>query len=231
VVETAKRILKAEGYHVEDGVLAADRLGAPQLRRRHFMIAARHSLSEITDLPTYLGSEPMTVGQAIGDLEELHASFLDDPAVLSEINRQRIDYLFEEDLYNLPDNIRPKSHQNGHTYPSVYGRLEWDKPAPTITTGFMTPGRGRFIHPRRRRTLTAHEAARLQGFPDSFSFELPKGEIPSKKLLSKWIGDAVPMHLGYAAGIFALNGLETLRQTWRATSNPTPTTSDTDESE
>ena len=90
---------------------------------------------------------------------------------------------------------------------SVYGRLKPESPAPTITTGFMTPGRGRFIHPTERRTLSPLEAARLQGFPDTYDFRDPAGGPPSSLKLAKWIGDAVPMPLGYAAALSALGPL------------------------
>jgi DNA mismatch endonuclease (patch repair protein) len=62
-------------------------------------------------------------------------------------------------------------------------------------------GRGRYVHPSKRRTLTPREAARIQGFPDSYSFRLQSGAVPSKKSLTKWIGDAVPPILAYAAGM------------------------------
>jgi len=79
--------------------------------------------------------------------------------------------------------------------------MHWDKPAHTITTGFSTPGRGRYIHPLRKRVITPHEAARIQGFPDWFSFAgAGSGTIPRKNL-EKWIGDAVPPIMGYAMGI------------------------------
>ena len=87
---------------------------------------------------------------------------------------------------------------------SVYGRLKPANPAPTITTGFMTPGRGRFIHPTERRTLTPLEAARIQGFPDTYDFNDPAGGAPTSQKLGKWIGDAVPMPLGYAATLAAI---------------------------
>lgn len=116
----------------------------------------------------------------------------------------RIDYLFDNDLYELPDAVRPDCHKNGHTYRSVYGRLKWENPSPTITTGFLTPGRGRYIHPRQRRTLTPHEAARIQAFPDSFSFLSVEGNDLTKKTLTKLIGQAVPPPLGHAAALVAL---------------------------
>jgi DNA (cytosine-5)-methyltransferase 1 len=54
--------------------------------------------------------------------------------------------------------------------------------------------------------ITPHEAARIQGFPDWFSFALD-GRAPSRKELAKWIGDAVPPFLGFVATSFALGAL------------------------
>jgi DNA (cytosine-5)-methyltransferase 1 len=54
------------------------------------------------------------------------------------------------------------------------------------------------------RTITPHEAARIQGFPDGYKFRLADGSHPTKSKLTKWIGDAVPMPLGYVAGLSAL---------------------------
>ena len=79
-----------------------------------------------------------------------------------------------------------------------------DRPAPTLTTGVLTPGRGRYIHPELRRTLTPLEAARIQGFPDSYNFFPDAKNPPTNAKLTKWIGDAVPMPLGFAAGLSAL---------------------------
>ncbi|NEJ83128.1 hypothetical protein GR268_42370, partial [Rhizobium leguminosarum] len=85
----------------------------------------------------------------------------------------------------------------------------WDKPAQTITTGFGTPGQGRYIHPMRRRVITPHEAARIQGFPDWFDFA-PPGTDVKRKNLAKWIGDAVHPILGYAVALSALTAAENL---------------------
>jgi DNA (cytosine-5)-methyltransferase 1 len=117
---------------------------------------------------------------------------------LSEDNRSRIEYLFKHKLHELPNQERPDCHKDGHTYPSVYGRMYANKPAQTITTGFLTPGRGRYIHPFMPRVITPREAARIQAFPDSFQFVV-NGCEPARNALTKWIGDAVPPLLGYAA--------------------------------
>jgi DNA (cytosine-5)-methyltransferase 1 len=123
---------------------------------------------------------------------------------LSEENQRRIDYLFDNGLHDLPPSERPDCHKEGTTYNAVYGRLHHDRPAPTITTGFLTPGRGRYIHPTQRRVLTPLEAARIQGFPDTYRFHLSLDLPASKQKLGKWIGDAVPLPLGHAAGISAM---------------------------
>src|SRR5690606_17176087 len=128
---------------------------------------------------------------------------------LSEENRARVDWLFDNDAYELALPQRPDSHKEGTTYTSVYGRMRKNEPAPTITTGFTSPGRGRYVHPTRRRVLTAREAARLQGFPDSYIFAPNSVETPSRAKLAKWIGDAVPMPLGYAAVLSAITNPST----------------------
>ena len=143
-------------------------------------------------------SEGRSVSWAIGDLVNRDAAGIFDSASNhSAHNIERINYLFEHDLYDLPANLRPKCHQKKHSYKSMYGRLDANQPAQTITTGFGSPGQGRFIHPSKRRTLTPHEAARLQCFPDFFNFS----SVKTRTSLSTMIGNAVPMQLSY---IFAM---------------------------
>jgi DNA (cytosine-5)-methyltransferase 1 len=207
VVTTAITVLEANGYKVSHGVLSAPDLGGGQTRRRHFTIATKGDHLPIKEAANFLKKAPMTLKETIGDLESRDAQdLMDQVPQLSAENQERINYLFEHDLFDLPNQVRPDCHKNGHTYPSVYGRLSWDKPSQTITTGFLTPGRGRYIHPSQRRVLTPREAARIQGFPDWFDF-IGKGESPSRSSLSKWIGDAVPTPLGYAAVLAALSGV------------------------
>ena len=107
---------------------------------------------------------------AVGDLVDRESSEdFDLPSRLSPENEQRVKYLIENDVWELPDEERPVCHQDGnHTYGSIYGRIYANQPSQTITTGFLSPGRGRFTHPTRARGLTPHEGARLQGFPDDF---------------------------------------------------------------
>lgn len=206
VVTTAMQLLESEGYFVTTGILSASMMGWPQTRRRHFLVARRDRAPiPLEAVASLLKEEPRSLWWAIGHLEDATGDdILDQASGLSAENRARIDWLFDNDKYDLALEVRPKSHRKGTTYQAVYGRLKKDRPAPTITTGFMTPGRGRYTHPTRRRVLTPREAARLQGFPETYCFAPDPSNPPARTLLAKWIGDAVPMPLGYAAALSAL---------------------------
>jgi DNA (cytosine-5)-methyltransferase 1 len=211
VVRTAIALLKRSGYQVTDHVIKSSSLGCAQVRRRYFLIASRGVVPQhLNSTVAKIKKDTVSIAWAIDDLlNTVSNSVFDCSPSLSVENQKRVDYLFDEDLFDLPNQERPDCHKNGHTYGSVYGRLDWNKPAQTITTGFLTPGRGRFIHPLKRRVLTPHEAARLQAFPDSFKFLLPGKGAPSRLDLSKWIGDAVPSVMGYAAGLCISTALGT----------------------
>jgi DNA (cytosine-5)-methyltransferase 1 len=206
VVATTERLLESSGYEVESGVLYAAKMGWPQTRQRFFMVGRRSARPlPIAEIQGALNEEARSVMWAIGELAELDFNDrLHFSSELSDENRSRINVLFDEDLYELPLEHRPDCHKDGTTYGSVYGRMHGEKPAPTLTTGFLTPGRGRYIHPTQRRTITPWEASRIQGFPDTYNFAPDPLNPPTKVKLTKWIGDAVPMPLGYAAGLAAL---------------------------
>jgi DNA (cytosine-5)-methyltransferase 1 len=211
VVNIGKALLKASGYQwIDSAVLATDQLGGAQTRKRYFLIATKELATAdaltLKDAATGLKQSARSLRWAIGDLsgegaKSVGNGIMDTVPVLSAENVSRIRHLFDNDLYDLPDSVRPDCHKNGHTYPSVYGRLQWEKPSQTITTGFLTPGRGRYIHPSEPRVITPREAARLQSFPDTFTFAVDASAPPSRTSLQKWIGDAVPPLLGYAASL------------------------------
>lgn len=209
ILTHAKGLFAHRGYEVDDMVVNAVALGLPQTRKRHVLIGSKTRKPNIDLTVRMLARGDTDLWWAIGDLLEIES---DDPmdasGELSVENRRRIDHLFENDDYELEDHMRPYSHRSGHTYPSIYGRLRWNAPSGTITTGFNTPGRGRYIHPARRRTLTPHEAARIQGFPDDFSFRMIDGRHLTRHQMANFIGNAVPPPLGYAAGVAALAALD-----------------------
>ena len=195
VDSTITHLIKC-GYTVDSGVVDLAELGVPQTRKRHVLVAGLGKQIVVKDvLKKHKLDVRRTVAWAIRDLENRQNGVtLDKPSKHSLRNKQRIAYLFENGLYDLPNNLRPECHQDGtHTYRAMYGRLCYGKPAQTITSGFVSPGQGRFIHPTRRRTLTPHEAARIQFFPDFFSFS----KASSRTALAGMIGNAVPMKLSY----------------------------------
>jgi DNA (cytosine-5)-methyltransferase 1 len=81
-----------------------------------------------------------------------------------------------------PERLIAPCHKrdSGMTYPGVYGRMEWDNPAPNITTQFYGFGNGRFGHPEQDRALTLREGALLQTFPPSSIFTNNDGKIHFK---------------------------------------------------
>jgi DNA (cytosine-5)-methyltransferase 1 len=208
VVQSTETLLKAAGYDVTTGVVKAAELGWPQRRERFFLVARRdRSPLPIDQVAAGLRDDERDIWWAISDLADAPADgFMNMQPEFSPENVRRIAWLHDNDEHDLALSERPDCHKEGTTYNAVYGRLYKHKPAPTITTGFLTPGRGRYIHPTQRRVLTPREAARLQGFPDTFDFRPDLGSIPSKAKLTKWIGDAVPMPLGFVAGVAALGG-------------------------
>lgn len=203
---TAK--LKEMGYAVETGVLDLLRIGVAQSRRRHVLIARLVNKTKKTKpresiLPNlmqrYSVAERSVKWAIRGPISLNCASLMNARTECSDTTKQRIEYLFKHKIYDLPDHQRPDCHRiEDHTYRSVYGRLKWDAPAPTITCGFDTMGRGRFVHPSQRRTLTPREAARLQFIPDFYRFAAG-GE--RKTLLVELIGNAVPPKLTYVLGL------------------------------
>jgi len=206
VVERTVRALEIAGYRVAGRVVTLDDLGVPQRRRRHTILGTKSlDVDPEAILATLGGGSRHDLRWAIADLEDASKTPLDVPSRPSPENRRRIDYLFaadadpEEKRYDLPNELRPPCHQGDHSYKSMYGRLRWDEPAQTITSGFGSMGQGRFVHPSRRRTLTPHEAARLQFFPDWFDFTAA-GSVMKRGAWATMIGNAVPPKLTMTLG-------------------------------
>ncbi|NOT08201.1 MAG: DNA cytosine methyltransferase [Gemmatimonadales bacterium] len=207
VVEQTRRGLESLGYIVSHGIVDLSRLGLAQRRRRHVMLATMagsgSALPRIEEIVELHARPPRSLRWAIGDLKGFHSkSPIDRPTGLKPETQRRIDFLFDHDLYDLPDSERPACHRDKvHSYGSVYGRLRWNQPAPTITGGFDTMGRGRFVHPGLRRTLTPREGARIQGLPDWFDFS---PVMLKRSNLVRTIGNAVPPRLTYVLALECL---------------------------
>lgn len=197
VVPRANAFLNQIGYAVDHGVVKGPHIGIPQTRARHFTVGINEPLADVTfeqfSKPTV--KDARSVGWVIEDLQNKKApsdALFYHPPKATKVNQDRMNWFYEgedgEERYDLPNRLRPKCQQGDHTYPAVYGRMNWDHPAPTLTTGFGCNGRGRFTHPREARVLSPHEAARVQTFPDFYDFTM----INKRTDMHDLLGNAVP---------------------------------------
>lgn len=197
------RSLKKLGYHVWFDIVDSSKYGVPQMRRRMVLLASLYGPLTISE-PTH--SSPITVRQAISHLRPLSAGEvaprdkLHIASKLSDKNLERIQASRPGGTWrDWPSHLVADCHraESGRTYPGVYGRMEWDKPAPTMTTQCYGFGNGRFGHPEQDRAISLREAAILQSFPRSYAFIPPNGKVQFKTL-GRLIGNAVPVDLGRA---------------------------------
>ncbi len=190
---------KAAGYRMlPPVVLDARDYGIPQRRRRVFILGV---------LPDGAGDNfawppPPTHGPDGSDgllpWRDCRAAFLPTPA--NDQNDLHMNH--SADLVaafaRTPANGGSR-HQSGRLldchrdhdgHNDVYGRIDPARPAPTMTTACINPSKGRFVHPMENHGITLRQAARIQTFPDSFSFT---GGLMAA---GSQIGNAVPVDLG-----------------------------------
>jgi DNA (cytosine-5)-methyltransferase 1 len=197
--------LRRGGYKVSWSEVDCTEYGIPQTRKRLVLIASR--LGRV-GLVVPENTKSLTVEDTIKRLPRIEAGqgSKSDPlhaaANLSEINLRRIRVSKAGGTWrDWPESLRAKCHvrATGKTYPAVYGRMEWGKPAPTMTTQCYGFGNGRFGHPDQDRAISLREAALLQSFPLEYSF-IEKNKKVSFDKLGTLIGNAVPPKLGEAIG-------------------------------
>lgn len=178
--------------------------GIPQHRKRLVLFASkpRYGKIELLD-PTHIPDKYKKVRDVISDLEPLEAgqTSLNDPyhkaSGLSELNLRRIKASKPGGTWrDWPDELVTPCHkkESGNSYSSIYGRMTWDAPSPTITTQCCGFGNGRFGHPKQNRAISLREAARLQTAPDYYEFVHPN-EPHFMTTISRFIGNAVPVKL------------------------------------
>jgi len=196
------------GYTSICDILTAADYGVPQHRKRviAFSVDGANGGKELS-MPPSLYSDPQyteevskppwfTVRDAISDLPSLESGE-SEPLIPNHKAREHSPRVLEiirnvprdgGSRKNLPRRLWLKCHRNlkNGGAESVYGRMWWDRPSPTITSRCTCPSSGRFIHPEEDRAITPREAARLQSFPDDFLFPDESG------LAEKYIGNAVP---------------------------------------
>jgi DNA (cytosine-5)-methyltransferase 1 len=223
--EVFKNFLRAlEGYSIWWKVIDCADFGVPQTRKRLVLLASRFGKVELLP-PDTSDNLCNTVRKAIFHLPPLSAGSSDSSDLLhaasslSALNLSRIKSSKPGGTWRDWDNaLIAKCHRkaSGQTYPSVYGRMEWDTPAPTITTQCFGFGNGRFGHPVQDRAISLREAAILQTFPESYCFLAP-GERACFSKLGRLIGNAVPVRIGETIARSLLRHVQETSQTLAGT--------------
>lgn len=194
-------------YHVWWDILECEKYGVPQTRRRLVLLGSVYGPLSLPD-PSSDRWPSRTVRNAIGHLPELSAGGVDETdrvhaaSRLSELNLKRIRASKPGGTWrDWEEALRGECHQrqSGATFPSVYGRMSWDRPAPTITTQCFGYGNGRFGHPEQDRAISLREAALLQTFPQAYQF-VQSGEPVRFSSIGRLIGNAVPVQIGRVIG-------------------------------
>lgn len=194
-------------YHVWYNNIDCVHYGVPQTRKRLVLLASRLGPIGLIE-PTHSGARRLNLRDAISELPRLAAgeAWPADPlhaaCSLSTLNMRRIQASKPGGTWrDWPIGLRAKCHERvtGKTFPSVYGRMEWDTPAPTITTQCFGYGNGRFGHPDQNRAITLREASLIQTFPHDYKFISP-GHSVRFNTLGRLIGNAVPVRLGRVVG-------------------------------
>lgn len=210
--------LERMGYKYSYKIVACEKYGIPQTRRRLVLLASKYG--DISLIP-YTHPKPAdfvsvkdvfskyslpAIKKGAGTpSDSLHKS-----ANLSSINLKRIQNSSPGGTWNEWDeSLLPECYKksSGKTYSSVYGRMSWDKPSPTITTQFYVYGTGRFGHPEQDRAISLREGALLQTFPVKYKWVSPNSEVVFKTI-GRHIGNAVPVRLGFIIGKSILNHIE-----------------------
>lgn len=204
VFASFNEMLERLGYFVTHSTISCADYGLPQTRDRLVLVASR--LGEIRlPLPN---AKRRTVRETIGHLpaikhgESHPRDRLHKAASLSELNLRRIVASKPGGTWrDWPKGLRAKCHtrETGKTYSSVYGRMTWDAPAPTMTTQCHGYGNGRFGHPEQDRAISLREAALFQSFPRDYEF-VAKGEVVEFSTVGRLIGNAVPPLIGELVG-------------------------------
>lgn len=177
------------GYKLHHDVVDVSQYGVPQRRRRLLIVASR-----LGDPPVGERCQKrMTVRSALRGLPEVGST--DD--VLHDALERRTERIAAMIRLVPPDGGSRRDlgeehqldcHVRTDGFKDIYGRMAWEKVAPTITGGCINPSKGRFLHPEEHRAITLREAALLQSFPPDYQLSLRRGRYAAAEL----IGNALP---------------------------------------
>jgi len=216
VFENFVKKLKDDGYFVWYKIVYSPDYGIPQKRKRLVLLASKKGNIKLID-PTHKKEDYLTVKDAIGHLEEIKSGetstkdFIHKASKLSDKNLKRIRQSKQGGSWkkDWDKSLQLECHKSdkGKSYVSVYGRMKWDEPSPTMTTFCTGIGNGRFGHPEQDRAISLREAAILQTFPNSYKFSSSEKTLRFGQV-SRQIGNAVPPKLGEVIGLSIIEHLK-----------------------
>jgi len=209
--------IKSLGYIVNMGVLQMADYGVPQMRRRFVLLAGAGFAIELPE-PTHSRKGDrekglklrVTLAEALKNVKHKPVGFIKAQksggvakfkwhvvSDLTDLSKKRLAALREgQNRRDLPKALRPACHQESDDgFENVYGRMKWNIPSPTITSGCTTPCAGRFGHPSELRAISIREAALIQTFPKGYKF---KTVFISKAAIM--VGNALPVKFAKIAG-------------------------------
>lgn len=212
-IQEIKNMCQDMGYNISYGVLNALDFGVPQNRKRAIIIGTKKTPIA---LPKNNYTQIRTVKDAIYDLRFLNSgegnviqdykykanseyqkSMRNGSKLYNHVATNHAQIALKKLSMIPPEKGKERLPENMHgkqKFSSTWGRLQWNKPSPTIDTRFDTPSNGTNSHPFLNRSITIREAARIQSFPDSFMF------LGNKTEICKQVGNAVPPLLAKAIG-------------------------------
>lgn len=208
IFKTFLDVLEKNEYHYKYEIVNVSEYGVPQNRKRLVLLASK--LGEIELVKRTHKNKKVTVRDVIKNLSPLKDGEVsqNDPLHrtrrLSPKNLQRIKATPHDggssDSWSADLILKCHKKKSGKTYSgTVYGRMRWDAPAPTMTTQCIGLGNGRFGHPEQDRAISLREAAIFQTFPETYQFLDPDMPFATGKV-AKFIGNAVPVKLGSVIG-------------------------------
>lgn len=204
VLKNFREKLEKEGYKVTDFDVNVQDYGVPQRRKRLVLFGTKHDTAIQLITPTHKKGNFYTVKQALKGIPKLANGGTDskDPLHhcrrLGDLNLRRIQATREGGFWREWDEelqLACHKKEGGKSFRSVYGRMNWDDVAPTMTTYCIGLGNGRFGHPEEDRAISLREAAIFQDFPRNYDFIDPKVTF-SSSAIARQIGNAVPVGLG-----------------------------------
>ena len=208
--EFLKILKKCEFSDVVADLLDAKHFGVPQTRKRFILLASKKGAISLP-IPITDPSQFVTVKDCIKEYPEIadgeeSENYPNHKARELKSHHKLIVEAVPEDGGSRKDitdtSILLQCHQDRpDAHRDVFGRMAWDKPAPTLTSRCTDVYSGRFTHPKQNRGISLREAAALQTFSNDYEFF-----GSSITGIARQIGNAVPVKLAEHLGKSILEG-------------------------